>query len=287
MNRLMQIGQIILFVGCSQILTACIEGKNQEFFVGPNNTLEAPLTPPNSTICVESPNADACDRTSSVTSPGVVTILFTMMQIPQASATLILANAIKYASPSNNPKILFLKDFNTAGEDEGDPTYIKDTLLAGYRVTYKEIGAQGLMPSEIGDADIVMVSNPGYPLSNITTLNTLQRYNGGIILMGDDMSHGANFSVESLTGLHYYNNGTSMNCGGQSYNYDNLQGYFYQIEMDAEFLPGVPAQYMNYSYGNDLDWSTPSSDVLVLAWGSAAPGTCDIGFVPAVTLRQR
>src|SRR5262245_11495525 len=67
----------------------------------------AALPPPNSEICAAHPEAPACSRDPQVKTPGVVTILFTMSQIPQGSATLILANAIKYASPVANPKILF------------------------------------------------------------------------------------------------------------------------------------------------------------------------------------
>ncbi|MBC7397299.1 MAG: hypothetical protein H7333_07635, partial [Bdellovibrionales bacterium] len=70
----------------------------------------APQSTPNSDICFVNPTAPACIKTPVVTTPGVVTILFTMSQIPQGSATLILVNAIKYASPSHSPKILFLKD---------------------------------------------------------------------------------------------------------------------------------------------------------------------------------
>ena len=113
----------------------------------------APASTPNSDLCITNPMAAACTKAPAVTTSEVVTILFTMSEIPQRSATIILANAIKYATPKTKPKILFLKDSATNGEEEGDPDYIKNALLLGYDLEY------GVIPS--GGLD--MISNPGYP----------------------------------------------------------------------------------------------------------------------------
>ncbi len=252
--------------------------------VGPDPT---PASTPNSEICFANPTAAACIKTPVVTTPGVVTILFTMQQIPQGSASLILANAIKYASPSASPKILFLKDSATNGEDEGDAAYIKDVLLLGYDVQYGEIPAGGLAPSTVIGKDLVIVSNPGYPLSDRKTLDTLTAFSGGVILVGDDMAHGSGFNVESFTGLKYSENGSSLSCNGRTYSYDNSNGHQYQVALNSEFLPGVATQYQNYEYGNDLDLTEANDGTEVLAWASAAAGTCNIGKVPAVVRRPR
>jgi hypothetical protein len=282
------------------LLSGCVFGNNQQFFENAVNAVASiasppvavasasvtptpiPLPTPNSDICKTNPTAAACDETPIVTTPGVVTILFTMQQIPQSSGTLILANAIKYASPVGNPKILFAKDSATNGEDEGDPDYIKNTLLAGYSVQYVQIPVGGLDPATTIGYDLVIVSNPGYPLSDAQTLSSLLSFKGGVILIGDDMSQGDGFNTSALTGLTFRNNGTGMSCNGTYYNYDNEGGYQYQIAMNPEFLPGVPAQYLNYQYGNDLDWTTAMDGTQVLAWGTSAPGTCDVGILPAV-----
>jgi hypothetical protein len=246
-----------------------------------------PSSTPNSSLCVTNPTAAACDETPVVSTPGVVTILFTLEQIPLDSASLIVANAIKYASPVVNPKILFVKDSNTGGEDEGDVDFIKNTLLAGYNLDYNVILPGGLTAAEVAGYDLVIVSNPGYPLSDLGSLTTLENFGGGVILMGDDMGHGAGFDISALTGLNFENNGTSMSCNGHTYGYDNLQGYFYPVTMDASFLPGVPASYLSFQYGNDLDWTTAMAGVQVLASATAAPGTCDIGTIPAVVRHER
>lgn len=245
------------------------------------------LPPPNSSFCVEHPDAEACNRDPVVSTPGVVTVLFTVSQIPQGAASLILANAIKYASPQANPKILFLKDSATYGEDEGDSDYIKNTLLGGYAVDYKVIPAGGLAFAETDGKDLVIVSNPGHPLADRKTLDTLTAFQGGVILIGDDLSYGAGFSMDGFTGLKFKDNGTAVSCNGKTYAYDNLKGYNYQIEMNTEFLPGIPAEYKNYLYGNDIDVTTPSAGTQVLAWAKADPSTCDIGKFPAVVRRPR
>ena len=262
------------------LMTGCIAGENEQFFE-PRDFLSQ------TQICKDNPFAAACSLTPAVTTPGVVTILFTMMQIPKESASMILVNAVKYASPVHYPKILFLKDSQTAGEDEGDSLYIKNKLLGDYDVEYSVIPAGGLLPASIVGKDLVIVSNPGHPLSDAKTLQTLQAFAGGVILIGDDMSNGRGFGVESFTGLHFVDNGTSMSCGGRTYNYDNLGGYNYQVSLNDEFLPGIPAQYKNYQYGNDLDITQATSSVQVLAWATAAPGTCDIGHVPSIVRRPR
>lgn len=246
-----------------------------------------PLPPPNSDICVRNPNAEACNRDSKVSTPGIVTILFTISQIPQASATLILANGIKYASPVANPRILFLKDSATNGEDEGDSDYIRNTLLAGYDVEYAVVPVGGLAASAVADKDLVILSNPGFPLSDRLTLSTFEGFKGGVMLVGDDLAHGNRFSMDAFTGLIYGANGSSMTCNGNTYEYDNGIGRKYQIAMNTEFLPGIPAEYKHYTYGNDIDHTKVSAGTQVLAWATAEAGTCDIGQIPVVTRRPR
>jgi hypothetical protein len=233
------------------------------------------------------PEAEACIKKPVVKTPGVVTILFTLSQIPKDSAGLIVSNAVKYASPVERPKILFLKDTWTNGEDEGDPQFIKDELLAGYDVEYAEIPVGGLDLSRTQGKDVVIVSNPGFPLSQQKTRDTLQLFPGGVILIGDDMGAGTNFSMTPLTGLTFVRNGTSVSCDGKSYAYDNLKGYFYQVSMDPKFLPGIQASFLNYQYGNDIDHTTAGAGLEVLATAEAAPGTCNIGKIPVVVRKSK
>lgn len=268
------------------ILPAC---NDTSFSIDPGKQAQndGALPPPNSTLCEVNPDAEACDRTPVVTTPGIVTILFTVSQIPKEAATLIMANAIKYASPSVNPKILFVKDSRTNGEDEGDADYIKSSLLAGYQVEYKVIADGGLTPSETNGKDLVIVSNPGHPLSDALTLATLQKFAGGVILVGDDLTVGAGFSIEAFTGLKNKSNGTSVACNGQSYRFDNLQGHEYVVTMNSEFLPGIPAEFKTYRYGNDIDHAEPATGLQILATAIPEPGTCSIAPIPTVVRRPK
>lgn len=256
-------------------------------------TAGTPLPPPNAPICQEDPAAPVCDRTPVVSTPGVVTVMFTLSQIPQAAGTLILANAIRYASPERQPRILFLKDSRTNGEDEGDPAHIQQQLLRGYDLEYRALIDGGLSPEALRDRegrpafDLVIVSNPGHPLSDRATLDTLVAFRGGVILVGDDLAQGRGFSTEALTGLRYRANGDSIACDGRSYRFDNLAGYRYRVAFDPELLPGMPPDVQSFEYGNDLDHTTAREGVQVLAWARAAEGTCDIGRIPAVVRRPR
>jgi len=256
---------------------------------GTPGTTSSPLPPPNSEICVEHPDAEACKKIPAVTTPGVVTVLFTMSQIPQGAGSLILANAIKFASPVANPKILFFKDSNTGGEDEGDPTFIKNTLLQGYDLEYGVVPSTGLSPSSVAGKDLIIISNPGHPLSNKLTMDTLMDFKGGVILVGDDMGYGIDFSTEALTGLKFKGNGNSMTCGGKTYAYDNYGTYKYQIDMNEEFLPGLPAELKHYEYANDLDWTEQKAGMQVLAWASSDPRACSVEFakVPAIVRYEK
>lgn len=105
--------------------------------------------------------------------------------------------------------------------------------------------------------------------------------------MGDGMAHGSGFSVESFTGLIFKDNGSLLSCVGHTYSYDNLCGYNYQIAISSQLLVGIPVQNQNYEYGNDLDITEALLGTEVLAWASAAAGTCDIGKVPAVVRHPR
>ncbi len=286
------IASMIVFSASFFALSSC----QQEFAFQPHQAIAqtetiqfttADLPPLNSDICQTNPEADACNRDPEVTTPGVVTVLFTMSQIPQGAASLIIGNAIKYASPVKNPRVLFLKDSATHGEDEGDADYIKNVLLAGYNVEYREIPAGGLPLDYTFSKDLVIVSNPGHPLSDPQTLTTLEAFKGGVILLGDDLAQGASFSVEDFTGITFRDNGAAISCGGNTFAYDNLLGYSYQIEMNTEFLPGLSDQYKNYTYGNDIDIGEARSGTQVLAWAKADASTCDIGSIPSIVRREK
>ncbi len=282
--------------------------ENQSFFA------ELPPEPPSSSggdsslsgqnldginssdICLANPSAPACSLAPAVQTAGVVTVLFTMDQIPDQSAQLILANAIKYASPVQNPRILFLKDSDLHGEDIDDIPHIKNDLLADYDyVSDGAIPAGGLLANtyNLQQFDLIIISNPGYPLQNEQTLNTLKNNfkNKGVILLGDDMAGGGNFnaSLSSFTGLTYVNYGGVVSCGANNYMHDNLAGYSYRVTMGSQFFQGIDPQFLSYDYGNDIDKSValPGTEVLALAGPDVDLSCASEPLRPVIARRPR
>jgi hypothetical protein len=237
--------------------------------------LDAPL---NSDLCKQFPDAAACSRTPIASRPGVVTILFTMKWIPQGAAALILGNAIRYASPKANPKVLFLEDSNLWDEDVTDIELIREVLLAGFQVSFRKIPVGGLPESAaLEEFDVVMVSNPGHPLQDLQTYLRLMAYSGGVVLLGDDMTRNiGEQSMQALTGLVSQSSGTSIQCPGSSTSlaYDGGSGNAYRVAIDQAFLEGVPEQYMAYTYANDVDHSQPQAGTEVLAWALPQANHC-------------
>ena len=226
----------------------------------------------------------ACDLAPVAVRPGVVTILLALGDIAQdklviaeRSAQLIAQNAVKFASPVNNPKILVVKDSGHHGETIGDTQFIASKLLAAYKADVLDEPASGLRAQDLVGYDLVWFNNPGFPMGLASTLKVLKEFKGGVILSGDDMSYGAGFKTESLTGLKNIDNGSSVSCNGQTFNYDNNSAYKYQVTMEDKFLPGVDPSILSFEYGNDIDKTELlklDSQYEVLAYASGAKNTC-------------
>ena len=230
--------------------------------------------------------AEACDLTPKVTKPGVVTMLLAFgdlvndkVVISEGSARVLAQNSVKYASPVEQPKILVVKDHNNNGESGYDTEYIAKVLLANYsKVDVLNETSSGLSADDLEGYDLIWFNNPGHPMGSYQSMKALIAFKGGVILSGDDLAQGSGFSLEPLTGLKYENNGTSMECDGKSFNYDNnSSSNRYQIEISSDFLPGLAQDLRFFEYGNDIDQSKAtgtSSKFEVLASAKGAAGTC-------------
>ena len=111
------------------LITGC--GKNHYLIQDPtaesSNNLNIGIDP--GPLCTTNPTAPACNLNPVVLKPGVVTILLALGDIAQESVVineesskLIAQNAVKFASPVKNPKILVVKDFNHSGCRKRDLT---------------------------------------------------------------------------------------------------------------------------------------------------------------------
>ncbi len=277
---------LILTLLIAFFVTSC--GKNHYLIQDPtadsSSNLNIGVDP--GPLCTTNPTAPACNLNPVVLKPGVVTILLALGDVAQQSiviyeesSKLIAQNAVKFASPVANPKILVVKDFNHRGESNEDTEFIAEVLLANYSTTIKYETAGGLKECDLKGYDLIWFNNPGYPMGSITSLNSLKNFKGGVILSGDDLTQGSGFSLESFTGLKFKDNGTALACGGKSYKHNDNGGYRYRISLEEEFLPGLDESVRNFEYGNDIDNSILAfndSKYQVLAYTNGAAGTCEV-----------
>ncbi|MCB9665881.1 MAG: VWA domain-containing protein [Alphaproteobacteria bacterium] len=211
----------------------------------------------------------------------VATILLTLGDpgIPQELSAQLALQAVEWASPRLRPHVLIVLDDGHNGEDVTDVELVQwlladvDTLT----VSYLPEPADGLQPEDVAGFDVVWFANPGYPMDDLGTFETLETYvaaGGGLVLQGDDMtwSKGKAFPTTSLTGLEHGDNGTSA-CGQAI---DNGRGGTYTVtvlDVDHAVTRGLTGR--TFLYGNDIDRSTLVGErmqVLATAVPTDAPG---------------
>lgn len=226
-------------------------------------------------------NGISCDLDPLTDKVAVTTILLALgdehnnqLVVSGASSQLIAESVIRYTSPKKNPKILLVKDYNTAGEDPEDTTYIHQ-LLNRYDVTYLEEPAGGIQASDLQGYDLVWWNNPGHPMNSQASRDALINFAGAVVMQGDDLTNGNGFSLEPLTGLQPIDNGTSVTCGADSFHIDNNTGEQYVVTLDPMKIPGANASTIQFHYGNDIDNSSVAKNGLeVLAMAKASPSQC-------------
>lgn len=224
----------------------------------------------------------SCELTPLTANPAVTTILMALgeqynsqLEIAGASSQLIAETVVRYSSPKNNPKILLVEDSNTGGENPEDTVYARDVLLGRYNVTSITIPASGLTEADVAGYDLIWFNNPGHPMGAQQTRETLLAFKGAVVLQGDDLSRGASFDLEALTGLHHIDNGTSVNCGGTEYPHDNSVGEQFRVSLVAAKFTGISSSLIDFRYGNDIDnTSAARSDLEVLATAVGGPSAC-------------
>lgn len=215
---------------------------------------------------------DACE--TAIDRHGrVVTILLTLSnehitQHQPNLVTTLIANAIGWVRPVNDPRVLVVLDDNNQGEYEDDAAFVHISLLqSGVSAEFITEPVGGLLPADLEDVEVVWFSNPGYPINDETTIETLLGFvqsGGGLVLQGDDMSWRE--AAIPLTHLEYIDNGTQY-CSQDT---DNNVGAHYVVEMVTHFHPVIDGlEGISFAYGDDIDTSNPiHEDEIVLAWTS-------------------
>lgn len=223
------------------------------------------------------------------------TILLTMSDpnIPQENARTLAENAVTWVSPVLSPRVLVVKDDNHHDEASDDAVYVA-TLLeeANYDVTFIDEPPDGLVAADVAGYDVVWLSNPGYPVDDKTTLDTLASLadqGGGYILQGDDMTWfwgDAGFSMTPYTGLVHESNGDRF-CDWMIDNYVTENAYRVDIGDSHPVISGLEG--LELVYGDDIDTSYPADQgETVLAQANGLDGTGSLlcsKTVPVITVR--
>ncbi len=224
----------------------------------------------------------SCNLNPLTEKPTVTTILIALgsklndqLVVNGSSSQLIAETVIRYTSPVSNPKILVVQDHLIQSENPEDTFYVTNVLLSRYEAHFIIEPVTGLTPQDVQSYDLVWFNNPGYPMSSKTSLATLLGYKGGVVMQGDDLAHGTDFSVEELTHLKYIDNGTSVTCGGVAYAHDNEKGYQYKVTLNRDKMPAATAMNVEFRYGNDIDnTEITSNEVEVLSYAQGGPEVC-------------
>lgn len=241
------------------------------------------------TLC----GTQSCSLNPLTTKPAVTTILLALGDQHNSklvgnpvSNQYLAETVIRFSSPKENPKLLIVRAKDNQGEDPEDTVYIQD-LLKRYDTQLIDEPASGLRPSDVAGYDLVWFNNPGYPFSSTVSFDTLMKFEGGVVLQGDDLSRSDSFSLTPLTGLEYLDNGTSVRCAGVDYPHDNNSGHQYRVSLNPARIQGLDTSAISFRYGNDIDNTKivdPSVEVLAVAVGG--PSACTEER-PTVVRRER
>lgn len=219
-------------------------------------------------------------------------ILLTMSnpRIPEGVAETLVQTTVEYVSQVNVPRVLVVLDDNHNNEATEDAAYVASKVHAlGYEVRVIDEPAGGITESHVVGYDVVWFLNPGHPIDDRVSLDTLAGFReagGGFVLSGDDIT--LNYANETDTSpytfVEHQNNGTTT-CGQTT---DNNAGASYRVtfETETDHLLGAGLEGMTFLYGDDIDHSTPIGDgEVVLAWAQldAAPD-CDVRIPVVVAL---
>ena len=233
---------------------------------------------------VDCPDAPSTGRTA--------TILLTLSNpgIPPAEAQVLVGNAARWVSEDDSPRVLVVLDDSHHDENPEDAAFVRELLLAeGIRADYLEEPKDGLSVSDIQGQDVVWFTNPGHPMDDLATFDTLKQFSaagGAVVLQGDDISwaFGRAFDLSELTGVKFTNNGTRR-CGRAVNNnrYDTAHAVSFGEHAMVQGLDNAL-----WLYGDDIDHVTAASGTTIVADAAFTrrDGTslCD-GLIPVVVVK--
>jgi Mg-chelatase subunit ChlD len=213
----------------------------------------------------------ACPTPPPIGKSAAVLLTLSNPGIDRNDARELVEQTTHWVSPVADPRVLVVLDNNHHNEDSGDAAYVGQALAhAGIDYELEQEPEHGLDGSALDGFDVVWFSNPGYPMDDQASFDTLRAALGrgmGVVVQGDDMawSFGHAFDMAPLTHLSFQDNGTDA-CGHSS---DNNVG---EAAFHVQYAPSHPMigalGGTSFLYGNDIDLSSPRNEgEQVLAWG--------------------
>lgn len=199
--------------------------------------------------------------------------------IPDSTAQQLSQKAVTWVSPVLRPKVLVVLDDGHHGERPEDATRIRQWLMNdtnNLAVDYLEEPQDGVAQSAFDDYDVVWFSNPGYPMDDRRSFESLLTFSsngGGVVLQGDDMSwsFGNEWSMAPLTHLEWIDNGI-RECGSLVNN-DKHDAYSVTLSADHPILNGIDGT--TFMYGDDIDFTRPlGNGEMVLARANLGYNAC-------------
>lgn len=217
------------------------------------------------------------------------TVLLTLQNpgIDARDARELVKRTANWVSPVAEPRVLVVLDDSHHDEYASDAAYVSAALdranIANDLVQEPEHGIDQTM---LDGYDVVWFSNPGYPMDDQQSFETLQAAIGrgmGVVLQGDDISWswGQAFDMSPLTHLSFEDNGTDA-CGKHTDNNNGNGAYKVQYVPNHPMLGSLGGS--SFLYGDDIDLTSPKNQgEEILAWGSVV--SSDKGNKPACDRR--
>lgn len=213
------------------------------------------------------------DTAAKCTPPGKSAMLLLTMSNPLTPvdvSSAIIRSVVSYLAQGKAAKVLVVRDDNHNNEFANDHNFIGERVTAaGYAVTVMNEPSTGLRPQDVAGYDVVWMTNPGHPMDDKKTLETLHEFRlagGGFVLSGDDMTFSkGGFDMSPYTFTKHVSNGTTT-CGVTT---DNNAGAAWRVTFEnSEHAMSSGLNGLTFLYGDDLDHSTALNDgEEVLAWG--------------------
>ncbi len=193
------------------------------------------------------------------------------------------------------PKVLHVLDDNGQNEHPGDDTFVINALRQSFglaNVNGISEPAGGLSMADVQGYDIVWFANPGFPMDDPASYDTLQSYlnmGGGLVIQGDDMAGPAlagGRDLDWFSLLTYQDNGITT-CGDTT---NNNVGNNHTVTFTNEPISALNGSQMDlrgqsFQYGNDIDHTQRQfGGERVLAESSYTKGQCTETYPAAVAI---